>query len=217
MKGETILVVDDDPVNLMTVRQFIRKRMAFEILEAVDGQSALDIAQSDPELALILLDVHMPDISGIEVCRILKNNPRTRPMPIILISAVHTDDASIAEGLQAGADGYITKPVAENMLHAWINAAMRINALNRALAQRSDRGPQDTAAIIAKFSKLSHNVNNPLQAIMAAGDLLDMEHGDDEAIQQSVQLIQENADKIAHLVGEASQLARTFRAAQERE
>jgi CheY-like chemotaxis protein len=217
MKRETILIVDDDPVNLMTVRRFIRKRMSFDILEAVDGQSALDIAQSDPGLALILLDVNMPDISGIEVCRILKNNPRTRAVPIILISAVHTDDTSIDEGLQAGADGYITKPVAENMLHAWLNAAMRINSLNRALADRQGHAPEDVAGLIAKFSKLSHNVNNPLQAIMAAGDLLDMEHGNDDGIQQSVQLIQENADKIANLVGEASQLARAFHTAQERD
>ena len=215
MNGETILIVDDDPVNLMTVRQFIERRMSFQILEAVDGQSALDVAQANPELSLILLDVQMADITGIEVCRILKNSPRTRAIPIILISAVHTDDASIAEGLAAGADGYITKPVEENMLFAWLNATMRINALHRALAEKEGgQVPRDMADLLDSFSRLSHNVNNPLQAIMAAADLLDMENEGNQSIQQCVELIQENADRIAQLVGESSQRAKVFHAAQ---
>jgi len=210
MNGETILIVDDDPVNLMTVRQFVKRRMEFDILEAVDGQSALDIAQANPDLSLILLDVQMADITGIEVCRILKNSPRTRAVPIILISAVHTDDGSISDGLAAGADGYITKPVKENMLHAWLNATMRINALNRALQEKNGHAHEDIAGLIAEFSKLSHDVNNPLQAIMASSDLLEMEHGEDESIQQCVQLIQDNAERIAQIVGGASQRAKTF-------
>ena len=216
MNTETILIVDDDPVNLMTVRHFVKRRMNFEILEAVDGQSALDVAQANPSLSLILLDVQMADISGIDVCRILKNSPRTRAIPIILISAVHTDDESITEGLAAGADGYITKPVKENMLFAWLNATMRINALNRALAEKESHAPEDMTDLLAKFSRLSHDVNNPLQAIMASSDLLEMEHGGENSIQQCVQLIQDNAERIAQIVGGASQQAKAFHAAQER-
>jgi len=215
MNGEGILIVDDDPVNLMMVRQFVKQRLDLEILEAVDGQSALDVAQAHPGLSLMLLDVQMADLSGIEVCRILKNSPRTRAIPIILISAVHTDDSSIAEGLAAGADGYITKPIEENMLHAWLNATMRISALNRALAQKAGQVPGDLAELIGKFSRLSHDVNNPLQAIMASSDLLDMEHGDENGIRQCVQLIQDNAERIAQLVGGASQMAKSFHTAQD--
>lgn len=216
MEQETILIVDDDPVNLMTVRQFVQRRFAFNVLEAVDGRSALDIARANPFLALMLLDVQMADLSGIEVCRMLKHSPLTRAIPIILISAVHTDDTSIAEGLEAGADGYITKPVDENMLHAWLNATMRIHALNRALAEQEGSGqvPADMAALVTEFSRLSHNVNNPLQAIMAAADLLEMELGDNDDVKQSVQMLQENADQVARLVGEASQQAKIFQSRQ---
>lgn len=214
MSQETILIVDDDPVNLMVVRQLISRRTSYKILEAIDGQSALDLAQANPDLDLILLDVQMLDISGIEVCRILKNSPRTRNIPIILISAVHTDDASIAEGLEAGADGYLTKPVENNMLQAWLNAAMRINRLKRALDQKSGPVPEDVAQLISRFSALSHSVNNPLQAIMASSDLLNMEHEEDPAIVESVRMIQENAEAIARIVGEASQQAKAFIAAQ---
>jgi len=210
MHKETILIVDDDPVNLMLLHKLIGRRGSYRTLEAIDGQSALDLAQANPGLDLILLDVQMGDISGIDVCRILKHNPRTRGIPIVLISAVHTDDDSIAEGLESGADGYITKPVDDNMLQAWLNAAMRISALNRALAAHAGPAVGDITALLNLFSGLAHAVNTPLQGIMATGDLLGMLHEDDAELTAAVNMIQENADKIAQLVGEASQQARAF-------
>lgn len=213
MQGESVLVVDDDPVNRMTIQQLIRRRNDFKILEAVNGKSALDFAQADPGLAAILLDVQMPDISGIEVCRLLKHNPRTRAVPIILISAVHTDDTSIAEGLEAGADGYLTKPVAENMLNAWLNAVTRINALNRALAENAGGAPGGQVELLADMAQLSHNINNPLQAIMATSDLLDLDYEADNRVREAVRQIQESAERIAQLVGQVSQRAKVVRQA----
>ncbi|MBX3179174.1 MAG: response regulator [Candidatus Hydrogenedentes bacterium] len=213
MQGESVLVVDDDPVNRMTIQQLIRRRNDFKILEAVDGKSALDFAQADPGLAAILLDVQMPDISGIEVCRLLKHNPRTRAVPIILISAVHTDDTSIAEGLEAGADGYLTKPVAENMLNAWLNAVTRINALNRALAENAGGAPGGQVELLADMAQLSHNINNPLQAIMATSDLLDLDYEADARVREAVRQIQDSAERIAQLVGQVSQRAKAVRQA----
>ena len=213
MHNETILIVDDDPVNLMVLRRLISRKAAYRIIEAIDGQSALDLAQANPDLDLILLDVQMGDISGIDVCHILKNNPRTRAIPIILISAVHTDDASIAEGLDSGADGYITKPVDDNMLQAWLNATMRINALRRALTNQAGPAMGDIGALLSFFAGLAHSVNNPLQGIMATGDLLGMEHEGNAEIIEAVHSIQANAEKIARLVEEASQQARAFSAA----
>lgn len=212
MHNETILIVDDDPVNLMVLRRLISRRAAYRILEAIDGQSALDLAQANPDLDLILLDVQMGEISGIDVCHILKNNPRTRAIPIILISAVHTDDASIAEGLDSGADGYITKPVDDNMLQAWLNATMRINALRRALTNQAGPAMGDIGTLLNFFAGLAHSVNNPLQGIMATGDLLGMEHEGNAEILEAVHAIQANAEKIARLVEEASQQARAFSA-----
>lgn len=215
MQSETILIVDDDPVNLMILRRLIGRRASYRIIEAFDGQSALDIAQANPDLDLILLDVQMGDISGIEVCRILKNNPRTRSIPIVLISAVHTDDVSIAEGLESGADGYITKPVDDNMLQAWLNATMRINALKRALMAQAGPAMGDLGSLLNFFSGLAHSVNNPLQGIMATSDLLGMEHEDNPEIMEAVHSIQLNAEKIARLVEEASQQSRNFHASRE--
>lgn len=197
----------------MVLRRLISRKAPYRILEAIDGQSALDLAQANPDLDLILLDVQMGEISGIDVCRILKNNPRTRAIPIILISAVHTDDTSIAEGLDSGADGYITKPVDDNMLQAWLNATMRINALRRALISQAGPAMDDIGALLSFFAGLAHAVNNPLQGIMATSDLLGMEYEGNSEILEAVHSIQANAEKIARLVEEASQQARAFNAA----
>ncbi len=214
-RTETILIVDDDSVNLMLVRKLISQRYNYELLEAIDGDSALAIARSNPDLDLILLDVQMPDISGIEVCRQLKADESTRNIPIVLISAVHTNDASIREGLEAGADGYITKPIEDNMLKAWIQAALRINALTRALDAKDTPVHEDIDDLLQHFTKLSHDVNNPLQSVMTSADLLGMELDYREEMLSVIQNLQESAERIAQLVGEASRQAKIFQQAHE--
>lgn len=214
-RTETILIVDDDSVNLMLVRKLISQRYNYELLEAIDGDSALAIARSNPDLDLILLDVQMPDISGIEVCRQLKADESTRNIPIVLISAVHTNDASIREGLEAGADGYITKPIEDNMLKAWIQAALRINALTRALDAKDAPVHKDIDDLLQHFTKLSHDVNNPLQSVMTSADLLGMELDYREEMLSVIQNLQESAERIAQLVGEASRQAKIFKQAHE--
>ena len=208
MHAETILLVDDDSVNLTLLRLLISRRYDYRLLEAIDGQSALAMARSNPKLALILLDVQMPDLSGIEVCRQLKSDEKTREIPIVLISAVHTDDGSIREGLDAGADGYITKPIEDNMLQSWIRAALRINELKRALEAQGTPSSGDVEDVLNVFSKLSHEVNNPLQSIMASGDLLGMELGDGNEHQGVIENIQDSAERIAQIVGGASRQAK---------
>ena len=210
MHEEAILLVDDDSVNLTLLRLLISRRYDYKLLEAIDGQSALAMARTTPNLSLILLDVQMPDITGIEVCRLLKQEAATRGIPIVLISAVHTDDSSIREGLEAGADGYITKPIEDNMLQSWIQAALRISALKRALDARDAPVLEDIETLLESFSKLSHAVNNPLQGVMAAGDLLSMELQHDAGLQRVIENIQSSAERIAQMVGEASRQAKAF-------
>ena len=205
-----MLIVDDDSVNLMLLRRLISRRYDFELLEACDGYSALEFARSCPNLNLILLDVQMPDISGIEVCRLLKLEETTRDVPIILISAVHTDATSIREGLDAGADGYITKPVEDNMLQAWIQATLRISTLKRALEAKNAPVPEDVDALLAQFSELSHSVNNALQSIMAAADLLNIQLADNHDFKDTIEGMLTDTERIARLVGETSRQAEAF-------
>ena len=125
-----VLVVDDVSTNV-TVLTWMLVHQGYTVTPAVTGQQALDIvAVERPDV--ILLDVSMPDMSGIEVCRQLKSDPELRLIPIILVTA-RTRNEDVVEGLNAGADDYITKPVTREVLSARLRSAA---ASQRRLFQR---------------------------------------------------------------------------------
>jgi CheY-like chemotaxis protein len=104
--GRLVLNVDDRP-EVRYVRSRILRQADFTIREAAWGSEALKLAEAEPP-ALVLLDVRLPDIDGFEVCRRLTRQIRSR---VLMISEVLTDDSSRAEGIRAGASGYLVEPV----------------------------------------------------------------------------------------------------------
>jgi two-component system, cell cycle response regulator len=132
-RGARILIVDDhqDNVELLQARLDAR---GFRTETATNGQQALDsVAASPPDL--ILLDVMMPVVDGIEVARRLKADPSLPFIPIIMQTALDATESKV-EGLDAGADDYITKPINFAELEARVNSLLRIKALQEDLAQR---------------------------------------------------------------------------------
>jgi PAS domain S-box-containing protein len=119
----TILVVDDNEAERYYVARVLRKA-GFEIAEAGTGQEALRLAANAPDL--VTLDVRLPDLSGFEVCRRLKGDPATRDIPVLHISASYTTPDARAEGLDGGADGYLTHPVDAVELVATVRALLRV-------------------------------------------------------------------------------------------
>ena len=126
-KSATILIADDNPTNL----DIFETRLAthgYSILTARDGAEALTIAKSErPDL--ILLDIMMPKMDGIEVCRRLKQDPEQSFTPIILVTA-KADAKDVVTGLEAGAEEYLTKPVDQTALVARVRSMLRIKALH---------------------------------------------------------------------------------------
>ena len=208
MASFTILIADDSITDLKLLQFLLSKQAAYHLQEVRNGQDTLDAVRANPELDLLLLDVHLPDLSGIQVCRQLKEDPVTAQVPIVLISAVRTDAADIAEGLSAGADGYLTKPIDENALEAWVKAALRLRSLQRTLAHRTVTAPQDELETLGIFGKLSHAVNNPLQTIMATSDLLSMDIEEGTEAEAPFREINAACERIAELTAHASHLAR---------
>ena len=118
----TILIVDDEPFNVDYLQQLLSD-LGFRTREAFGGKEALDSVGDDaPDL--ILLDVMMPDIDGITVCRMLKGDPATRLIPIVIMTALDGTEDRI-RGIEAGADDFLTKPVDDRELLARINSALR--------------------------------------------------------------------------------------------
>ncbi len=115
---QTILVCDDD-ANIRHIMDFSLEAEGFLVIEAADGDEALLLAATrEPDL--ILLDVMMPGNDGLTVCRHLKENPATRHVPVLLLTARAGKDDREA-GLAAGADGYITKPFSPQRLVDKVN------------------------------------------------------------------------------------------------
>ena len=103
----TVLIVDDEP-NIVQLVRITLEMASVRVLEAADGASALDQALAErPDL--VLLDVDLPDLSGLEVCRRLKGEERMANTKIVMLTAAAQQD-DVARGLAAGADQYLTKP-----------------------------------------------------------------------------------------------------------
>ncbi len=122
-----ILIVDDTPANLH-ILQVRLGAQGYEIVTATDGEQALAVAREAlPDL--ILLDVMMPKIDGLEVCRRLKADPTLPFVPIIMVTA-KADTADVVAGLEAGGDEYLTKPVDQAALVARVKSMLRIKELH---------------------------------------------------------------------------------------
>ena len=121
-----ILVVDDESRMRKLVRDFLTKQN-FEVLEAADGEEALDVFYGDKEIALVILDVMMPKINGWDVCREIRENSK---VPIIMLTA-KSDENDELLGFELGVDEYISKPFSPKILVARVEAILRrSNKLN---------------------------------------------------------------------------------------
>jgi len=122
MQKGTILVIDDEP-DLLELVEFNLKKDGYEVIVAKNGQSGLEIAQKHvPDL--IVLDLMMPGIDGLEVCRQLRGDTRTRQIPMIMLTA-KSAEADRVVGLELGADDYVTKPFSPRELIARVRALLR--------------------------------------------------------------------------------------------
>ena len=126
MERLKILVVDDESRMRKLVRDFLTKQN-FEVLEAADGEEALDVFYGDKEIALVILDVMMPKINGWDVCREIRENSK---VPIIMLTA-KSDENDELLGFELGVDEYISKPFSPKILVARVEAILRrSNKLN---------------------------------------------------------------------------------------
>lgn len=117
-----ILVVEDDPA-LSRLICYNLEKQDYEVRLAADGQDALEqIARRMPDL--VLLDWMLPGVSGIEVCRRLREQPKTRTLPVIMLSARGQETDSV-RGLDTGADDYLVKPFGMETLFARVKAILR--------------------------------------------------------------------------------------------
>ncbi|ETW98406.1 MAG: hypothetical protein ETSY1_18945, partial [Candidatus Entotheonella factor] len=156
-----ILIVDDQPMNV----DILQARLAvygYELLTATDGEEALHVTKAQ-QPDLLLLDVMMPKMDGVEVCRQLRADPAIPYMPIIMVTA-KSDTEDVVAGLEAGADEYLTKPVDQAALVARVKSMLRIKALHDTV--------QEQAAQLEEWSgTLEQRVQDQVGELERAGRL----------------------------------------------
>jgi two-component system, cell cycle response regulator len=169
-----VLVVDDILANVRLLEAKLSAEY-FEVVTAMNGLDALDaIQRSKPDI--ILLDVMMPGIDGIEVCRRIKANPATQHIPVVMITALDQPEDRV-RGLEAGADDFLTKPVNDISLFCRIKSLVRLKMLTDELRIRSSTS--DTIGMIVKASSEQENrLGNVL--------LVDTRENSQERIKQAI-------------------------------
>jgi phosphate regulon transcriptional regulator PhoB len=122
MITKKILIVDDEP-DIVELISYNLKKEGFHLATASDGEETLRKVRTG-HLDLIILDLMLPGIHGMELCRILRNNPRTAHVPIIMLTA-KSEESDKVRGLETGADDYMTKPFSPKELIARVKAILR--------------------------------------------------------------------------------------------
>ena len=107
-KRNRILIVEDNPISLTLLKQLLTA-YGYKVWESPEGLQALDLAREE-QPDLILMDIRLPDISGFEVTRLLKQDDRTKTIPIIAVTALASPEYE-KKGLESGCDAYIPKPI----------------------------------------------------------------------------------------------------------
>ncbi|HJQ97648.1 MAG TPA: hybrid sensor histidine kinase/response regulator [Candidatus Polarisedimenticolaceae bacterium] len=172
-----VLVVDDDPRNRKLLEEYL-SGAGYKVRLAQDGRGALaEAAEKAPDL--VLLDVMMPDLSGLEVCRKLKSDPRTRLSQVVLVTALDGTPHRV-EGLDTGADDYVSKPVRREEFMAKVRSLLRARRLladiEEARATLAIRNAQleELEALKETLSQtLVHDLKNPLAAVLGNLELME--------------------------------------------
>ena len=147
-----VLVVDDIEQNRKLLTDKLKNEY-FHVITAVDGEDAIDKAMAE-EPDVILMDIMMPKLNGIEACRRLKTDPRTEHIPIVLVTALNEREDRL-RGLGAGADDFLTKPVNDLQLLSRVRALTKYKMVADELRKREASGKRMGAVDIAAQGRAS--------------------------------------------------------------
>jgi signal transduction histidine kinase len=209
----TVLNVDDNSANRY-VKSRVLRAAGFEVLEAGTGESALSLAlERRPDL--VLLDIRLPDISGIEVCRRLRADSGTQRIPIVHISATHITALDEASSLDAGADIYLAEPVGPKELSAAVRTLLRLRSSEQGLAgallqaQEAQRVAEQAVRMKDEFlAMLSHELRTPMSAMLGWLHLLKVGRLSPEQQSNALDTIERNARIQTQLVNDLLDVSR---------
>lgn len=201
-----ILVADDDP----DIRAIISSCIAMldmEVFEAADGNEAVNIANT-VDIDLAVLDYMMPGRDGIEVCKIIKSHETGSYIPVILLTARDALNDKV-KAFKEGIDDYLTKPFNYEELQARVKVQLRLRELNLNLKTKNEELKKAQTKIIEQERQLlatqfagttSHNLGQPLSAIMLNCHMLEKLPAEDKRYQQALAAIKSDTKRMAEII-----------------
>ncbi|MBN2245933.1 MAG: response regulator [Candidatus Aminicenantes bacterium] len=162
-----ILIVDDRPENLLSLESIL-EAPGINLIKANSGNEALSLVLKY-DIALVILDVQMPDMDGFETAELMRGTERTRNIPIIFVTAISKEEKHIFKGYESGAVEYLFKPIDPDILRSKVNVFIRLHKQKKILEKQAQ---ESTYAKSEFLANMSHEIRTPIHGIMGMTTLL---------------------------------------------
>ncbi len=199
------LIVDDLEENLLALSALLR-REGVEVLCARSGREALEMLLAN-EVALAILDVNMPEMSGFELAELMRGSDRTREVPIIFVTAAPSDVYRMFRGYETGAVDFLHKPVESHILRSKAEIFFDLYRQRQQIAQQLSETAETLHLNELFIAALGHDLRNPLNAILNSAVLIERT-GDADTVRRSAQLIQRSGQRMSRMISQLLDLAR---------
>jgi CheY-like chemotaxis protein len=204
--GALVLNVNDNDASRYLVTRML-ERGGFTVIEAATGSSALEkVQQKMPRL--VVLDIKLPDMDGLEVCQRIKADPRTHSVKVLHTSAVFVATQFKVRSLECGADGYLSHPFEQEELIATVRSLLRLTEVEQALRDQAEELKAANRRTNEFLAMLAHELRNPLAAIVTSLPLLERSPAEDAIEKTARDLLRRQTAHLRRLVDDLLDAAR---------
>lgn len=193
-----VLAVDDTPENLVALARLL-DRPGLNLIEARSGDEALEALLAQ-DVALALLDVHMPGMDGFELAELMRGSERTRHVPIIFLTASGRERSRMFQGYEAGAVDYLVKPLDSRLLVSKVEVFAQLHRQRRLLARQLEQIQRAQGMSDLFLGVLGHDLRNPLSTVVTGAALLERRADDPELTRRKAATIQRAAWRMERLI-----------------
>ncbi len=188
----TVFVVDDSPVSTKVISRMLKKNSDYYSVKILDGPECIKKAK-EVKPDLILLDIQMPGMNGIEVCKVLRKDEQTYDIPVIFVTA-STDNETLKEAFESGGTDYVRKPVNKIELLARIKSVLIQKKLEKRLMEK-----EKLNGVLEMAGGICHDLNQPMQVVSGYSELLLMDMGKENSAYPYIKMIKEQTDEMGSI------------------
>ncbi len=200
------LLVDDLDENLLVLSALLEP-LEVEILTARSGAEALDVLLSH-DVALVLLDVHMPEMDGFELAELMRGAERTRHIPLIFVTAAGREAQRLFKGYDLGAVDFLYKPIDAHVLLSKARVFVEMHRQKQLLARQLRERTETLRTNETFAAMLGHDLRSPLDFILTASHLLDRVADDPEAVRRTARQMRTSGMRMGRMIADMLDLAR---------